>query len=109
MIKIRVPFLWVSGMAFFPFIFIRTKKPSKTLINHEKIHIRQQLEMGIVLFYIWYGIEYYHNRFIKKYSPYKAYRNICFECEAFENEDDLGYLKKRNLWSFMAYFRKQKK
>ncbi len=103
MIKIRVPFLWVTGMAFFPFILIRPKKPSKSLINHEKIHIRQQLEMGILPFYICYGIEYYYNRFIKKYSRYKAYRNISFEREAFENEDDLEYLKTRKIWAFRGY------
>ena len=53
-IVIHVSFLWVDAMALFPFILLRRKSPSTKLINHECIHLRQQLEMGLLPFYIWY-------------------------------------------------------
>jgi len=38
------------GLTLFPFIFLRTKnlKENPTLIHHEKIHLRQQLELLII-------------------------------------------------------------
>jgi hypothetical protein len=33
----------------------------------------------------------------------KAYRNICFEREAYANESDLGYLKTNSFWSFIKF------
>jgi hypothetical protein len=32
-----------------------------------------------------------------------AYRNVVFEREAYENENDLSYLKSRSYWRFMSY------
>jgi hypothetical protein len=42
----------ISGITLFPFIFVQRKEDSKNkiLINHETIHIRQQLELLIVRF-----------------------------------------------------------
>ena len=74
----------IKGLTVFPFIFISHKedKKDRILINHEKIHIRQQLELLIIPFFIWYGIE-----FLLRLIHYKkisvAYRNICFEREAY--------------------------
>ena len=52
----------VNGITLFPFIILRNKdfKNNKILINHEKIHLRQQLELLIIFFYIWYVVEYYY-------------------------------------------------
>lgn len=92
------------GITLFPFIIFSDKnyKGNLVLLNHEKIHIRQQLELLVVLFYIWYGIE-----FLVRYFQYKnwnlAYRNISFEREAYTNEKDLNYLKKRSFWKFYDY------
>jgi hypothetical protein len=38
----------INAITLFPFIFLQNRedKENKTLINHEKIHIRQQLEIG---------------------------------------------------------------
>ena len=86
------------GITLYPFIIISEKdlKQNQVLINHEKIHIRQQLALLILLFFIWYGIE-----FLIKWVIYKdknvAYRKISFEREAYENEKDLNYLKQRSL------------
>ena len=99
---IKVPFLWVAGLTLYPFIFVKYKQPSDTLINHERIHLKQELEMGIILFYIVYLAEYLIG-YIKYRNWYLAYRNISFEKEAFGNETNLGYLKTRKFWNFLKY------
>lgn len=92
------------GITLFPFIVVseRVLKENPVMINHEKIHIRQQIEMLILPFYIWYGIEFVVRILICK-DKNKAYRNISFEREAYENEKDLNYLKKRPFWKFLNY------
>ena len=93
------------SITIFPFIFLLHKgdRENRVLVQHEKIHIRQQLELLIIPFYIWYGIE-----FLVRYFQCKnwniAYRNISFEREAYANEKDLHYLKKRSFWKFLRYF-----
>lgn len=96
--------LKINGIALFPFIFIRKPedKENKVLINHEKIHLRQQLEMFVVFFYIFYVIEYYY-WFFKLKDGFLAYKRISFEREAYINEKDLSYLKKRKFWGFREY------
>ena len=46
--------------------------------------------------------------FLIGYLKYKnwqsAYRNISFEREAYANEKDLNYLKKRSFWEFLKYY-----
>jgi hypothetical protein len=93
-----------TGIALFPFVFLKSKKfvADKTMINHERIHLRQQIEMLVIPFFLWYGIE-----FLFRYFQFKnfqaAYRNISFEREAYQNEKDPDYVKKRSFWSFLAY------
>uniref|UniRef100_UPI00404922BE hypothetical protein n=1 Tax=Flavobacterium sp. TaxID=239 RepID=UPI00404922BE len=92
------------GITLFPFIIFSDEnyKSDLILLNHEKIHIRQQLELLVVVFYIWYGIE-----FLVRFAQYKnwnlAYRNISFEREAYANEKDFNYLKKRAFWKFYNF------
>ena len=92
------------GLTFFPFVFLTDKddKLNTVFINHEKIHIRQQLELLILPFYIWYLTEYLF-RLIQFKDRKKAYFNISFEREAYTNEKDLNYLKKRPFWNFLKY------
>ena len=94
----------ISAITLFPVILLRRPEDryDKTLINHEKIHLRQQLELLIILFYLWYVIEYYFWYFRLKDS-FLAYKYISFEREAFAMEDDHDYLKTRKLWSFWKY------
>ena len=49
-----------TGITIFPFIFLKYQalKGNKVLINHEKIHLRQQLELLIIPFFLVYGIEF---------------------------------------------------
>ena len=92
------------GFAAFPFVFMKyfSDKENAVFLNHEKIHLRQQLEFLIIPFFIWYFIE-----FLLRLIQYKnvdlAYRNISFEREAYNKENDLDYLKQRKFWNFLRY------
>ncbi|MGY3054542.1 hypothetical protein ACVWYG_002749 [Pedobacter sp. UYEF25] len=103
----KAPFLVVKvlpafGMALFPFILLKSEahKNNKVLINHENIHLRQQLELFILPFYVLYLSNYLINR-LKYKGHYEAYKNIIFEKEAFHNERDLAYLSKRKWFGWM--------
>ena len=97
-----IPFRKIQGITLFPFIIVRPKKPNKILLNHERIHIRQQLELLVIPFYIWYLSEWLYH-YIKCGHGWQAYRRISFEQEAYDNEHDFDYLKKRKLWSFFQF------
>lgn len=94
------------GMAVFPFILIKYYKDqvNGVFLNHEKIHLKQQLEMLILPFFIWYVLEFFI-RFIQYKNKDLAYRNISFEREAYTNETDLNYLKKRSFFQFLKYIK----
>lgn len=92
----------IGGIALFPFIFLREENPSDVLVHHEKIHIRQQLELLIIPFYIWYLLEWLVH-FISVRDFWEAYRLISFEKEAYANEEDLTYLMNRPFWAFLYY------
>ncbi|AUP78645.1 hypothetical protein [Flavivirga eckloniae] len=93
-----------TGLTIFPFVFLKSKhlRHRTVLINHERIHLRQQMEMLVFLFYFMYIVE-----FLVRLIQYKkwrlAYRNISFEREAYANEFNLDYLKQRSFWSFLKY------
>lgn len=108
-IIVYVPFLNVAGMALFPFILIKEKhyRFHKQLINHEHIHLVQQLELLVLPFYILYLLNYLLNLVIYK-NHHEAYMNICFEREAYHYEDDLNYLEKRKFWSFGQFLWQKK-
>jgi hypothetical protein len=92
------------GLTFYPFVFLADKddKLNKVFINHERIHIRQQIELLILLFYLWYFTEYLF-RLIQYKDRKQAYFNISFEREAYKNEKNLNYLKSRPFWRFFKY------
>ena len=94
-----------NGMAIYPFIFIKNKKlaGNSILINHERIHLRQQLELIWIFFFTWYVIEFLIH-LIRFRNWHKAYRNISFEKEAYQNEENLYYLEDRKFWSFLKYY-----
>lgn len=77
-------------------------KTDATFINHERIHLRQQLELLIVPFFLWYVIEYVI-RLLHYRDRYQAYINISFEREAYQQEGNLDYLKNKSFWSFFRY------
>lgn len=65
------------------------------LLNHEKIHSAQLKEFLYLPFYILYILEWILLIFRYKFDLYKAYRNISFEKEAYENDADFDYLLRR--------------
>ena len=92
------------GITIFPFIFLKRKdlKQNQPLINHEKIHLKQQVELLVIFFYIVYGIEWFI-KYIKYKNSYIAYLNLSYEREAYQNESDLNYNKNRKFWAFINY------
>lgn len=71
-------------------------------MNHERIHLRQQAELLVLPFFIWYGFEFLF-RWAHCKNRQQAYRNISFEREAYTNEKDLDYLKKRPFLKHLNY------
>ena len=80
----------IRGAAWFPGLAIVADKKDTHLVNHERIHLYQQLELLYIGFIIWYLI----------YQIKYGYRNNPFEIEAFDNENDLDYLKSRKWYSW---------
>ena len=93
-----------NGMAIWPFVILRHQHLAEdsNFINHERIHLQQQLELLVVFFYLWYTVEFLI-RWIKGGNRHSAYRNISFEREAYANEMDEDYLKQRKFWGFLKF------
>ena len=93
------------GLTLFPFVLVKTKQDSTDLVflNHEQIHFRQQMELLIVFFYLFYLLEFLFRWAVFK-NKNKAYRAISFEKEAYCKENDLGYLKQRKWFEFLKYY-----
>lgn len=86
----------IGGIAIFPFIiFPSNARQTDELINHERIHLRQQMELLVIPFFIWYLIEFYT----------KGYRNVSFEKEAYANDHNLNYLNNRKWFAFRKYLK----
>lgn len=123
-----IPFKGFKAITILPWVFARKKfEPlDDVTLNHEGIHIRQQLEVLIVAaavmtifclivlswwwmflslgaYYILYCTEY----FIKLCAygrGHEAYKNISFEQEAFLNERNFNYLSdERKAFAWMKY------
>lgn len=77
-------------------------RPNARLLNHERIHLRQQIELLVVPFYLLYLVEYILRLIIYR-NPSKAYRNISFEREAYAHDNDLEYLAGRTFLSSFRY------
>lgn len=122
-----IPFRGFIAITLWPFIFVRRQawaKFTNDTIRHERIHGRQQVEMllvGIViaavlalcgvgwwsllalpLFFWCYGLEWLLA--LVRYGDSRlAYRAISFEQEAYANELDADYLKKRKPFAWLRY------
>lgn len=94
-----------KAMALFPFVLMSNKDLPSEVLNHEKIHLKQQLELLLIFFYVWYFIEFLIH-FHKYRTREKAYMNISFEKEAYQNHHDFNYLKNRKTWAFIGYLSK---
>ncbi|HSM63978.1 MAG TPA: hypothetical protein VK833_08585 [Gillisia sp.] len=93
-----------KGISLWPFIILKSEifKDDPVLLNHEKIHLKQQAELLVIFFYLWYGIEYLIRIFQYK-KRHLAYRNISFEREAYKNEGDMNYINSRRFLDYLKY------
>ena len=87
-------FIPYEAVALYPLIVVQHKRYLKntTLLNHERIHHQQQVELFILPFYILYGLNYLVN-LVRFMNHNKAYQEILFEQEAYTNEQDLHYFR----------------
>lgn len=96
----------------FGLLFVRrayVSRLNKRVIRHESIHTAQMVEMLFVFFYISYLLEWLYwlvrKFFDRSISPY---RSISFEREAYANDMEEDYLKRRKPYSaWRYYFRKE--
>ena len=89
----------INAIALFPFVFARSKMFESTK-RHETIHFQQQLETGVLGFYLVYIWDYIRNR-IKGFSGKEAYLNTRAEKEAHAKQSDVDYLVKRKRWRWL--------
>lgn len=93
-----IPFKGFAAINLFGVLFVRKDAViSEQTINHEKIHTAQMKEMLYVFFYLWYIVEW----LVRLFGKGNAYRNISFEKEAYDNDDNLDYLKDRKRYSWI--------
>ena len=103
-----LPVIWpglpANAMALFPFMIFKNAglKKNPVIINHEKIHFHQQLELLILPFYVLYLLNYLLN-LVRYKNHSKAYFMISFEREAYANDYNLNYLKTRKLYSWLTF------
>lgn len=98
-----IPFSGYKAINLFGILFVKgDARIDDVTINHEKIHTAQIRELLYIFFYLWYVIEWLI-RLIQFRNGYMAYCNISFEREAYQNEEDIHYLKGRKLFSFLKY------
>jgi len=97
-------FSGVSGVTLAPFGIYLNKRylTNQKTIRHEKIHWKQQIEMLILPFYLWYLIEYLIRLITDKGN---AYRSISFEQEAYRNEGDINYMENRKCFGWVKYLK----
>lgn len=94
----------IAALSLYPFIIYKDASFAEDaiLVHHERIHLKQQLELLVLPFYLWYGLEFLIRLSYLK-DKRKAYRAISFEREAYANEANLLYVKQRKAYSFLKY------
>ena len=96
-----IPFKGFAAINLFGVLFVRNGVVvTERMLNHERIHTAQNKELLYVGFYVWYFVE-----FVIKSCKYgkDSYRILSFEKEAYDNDDNFGYLFTRNRFSWWLY------
>ena len=94
-----------TALTVWPFVFVRTDaEPTRQLLTHEEIHARQQQELLLLPFFVWYGAEWLVRLCIDRHT---AYRNIAFEREAYRNDLNWDYLRKRKPYAWLKLLGKK--
>jgi len=90
-----------EGFSFFIFIFYwQGTRDKSTILNHERIHFWQQVELLFIVHWVLYAIFYLAGRIGGKNHD-EAYRNIPFEREAYAFERQTGYLSERKPFAWI--------
>jgi len=89
----------INAITLFPFVFSR-ESMGNVVRNHEAIHFQQQLETGIIGFYIIYILNFLWLR-LAAVDGATAYRLLKAEKEAYENELNVNYLTERKRWEWI--------
>lgn len=98
-----IPFPGFKAINLCGVLFVRNGcTMSESDINHEMIHTAQMKEMGYVLFYIWYLVEWLV-KVARLGNSNKAYRAISFEREAYDNERNIMYLACREKYAWKKF------
>lgn len=109
-----IPFNGFVAINLFGVIFVRKEvqppynfspREWDKVLNHELIHTKQMQELLFVPFYVWYLLEWLV-RLVMYRDWHKAYRNIGFEREAYANQYNWGYNKKRKRYAFIQYIKR---
>ena len=95
-----IPFKGYKCINICSILFVRRGRfMSERDYSHEAIHTAQMKEMLYVFFYLWYLVEW----IIRLFKKGNAYRNISFEKEAYDNDEDLAYLDTRKPYAWLDY------
>lgn len=76
----------------------------KYIVNHERIHTRQEKELLFIPFYLLYVSEWLF-RLLQYRNRKQAYLNISFEREAYARGNDLEYLRRRKPYAWLRYLK----
>lgn len=101
----------ILGIVLLGIVFLNKRSKSlnnedlTVLLNHERIHVRQQLELLIIPFFIIYILEW-AALYCKYWNNDRAYRNISFEKEAYDKAGDFKYLKNRKPYYWINYWKR---
>lgn len=71
-------------------------------IQHEEIHWKQEKELLIVGFYLWYVVEFLI-RLIIEWNFFRAYKKISFEQEAYMYQRSIGYFGVRHHYEWVRF------
>lgn len=85
----------MAAITLFGLVFTRDKRYlDRQLITHELIHCQQQLEWLYLPFFIVYLLEWLW--YLLRYrDATKAYHQVSFEREAYKNDGDADYPRRR--------------
>lgn len=94
-----IPRRGFAAMNLFGLLFVRKGVIlDPVILNHERIHTRQQLELLFLPFLLVYLGEWQFRWLTNGFNGLKAYRSISFEREAYDHQNDLTYLSRRRIF-----------
>ena len=116
-----IPFKGFYAITIIKWIFVREEYKHfnrssiyNKMINHESIHEQQILDftpemfpnwlrytIGSICFYLLYGLEWLFKLIPCLITKKSAYRSLCAEQEAYENEKNFDYIKNRSKLSWL--------